>query len=328
MANPNLLTDIMSGMVEMAANPVIRSTDVVQNNTNGHTDDQQKRLSDGSEHHDHTYTVSVAGGEGRKRTSTSSSETEPPQQEPVAKRQKPAVSDKPKPNANDKQQADKNKKTDDPSKTKNSSKSSSSSRSSGSSSNSGISADIKSMKNSIAKLMQSVSTMAATVKTNSLAITSSEKKLQEMLEYEYEEPHESAHQMSDCEEGECSDTEQGHPASSGDSEAVRSEDTPGSSESCDLLDNFAKQFKMNVKEAPPINEKLAEVVDQMLSNGVDYESLAEKAKKYSQPKNVKMLNVTQVETPLWDAVFKETRSADIKLHRIQGNMIKALMPLY
>ena len=84
---------------------------------------------------------------------------------------------------------------------------------------------------------------------------------------------------------------------------------------------------MTEKCGPAVNEKLAEVVTNILANGIDSDTITEKSKAYERPQNMAMLDITRVEPLVWDIIQSDTRSADIKLQKIQASITRGLMPL-
>ena len=73
-------------------------------------------------------------------------------------------------------------------------------------------------------------------------------------------------------------------------------ETPKPNESgSGLMDKFAKEFKVSEKCGPAVNEKLAEVVTNILANGIDSDTVTEKSKAYKRPHNVAMPDITRVE---------------------------------
>ena len=93
------------------------------------------------------------------------------------------------------------------------------------------------------------------------------------------------------------------------------------------MDAFANEFNVTEKCGPAVNEKLAEVVTNILANGIDSDTITEKSKAYERPQNMAMLDTTRVEPLVWDNIQSDTRSADIKLQKIQAIITRGLMPL-
>ena len=94
-----------------------------------------------------------------------------------------------------------------------------------------------------------------------------------------------------------------------------------------LMDAFAIEFNVTEKCGPAVNEKLAEVVTNILANGIDSHTVTEKSKAYERPQNMAMLDITCVEPLVWDIIQSVTRSADIKLQKIQASITRGLIPL-
>ena len=74
-----------------------------------------------------------------------------------------------------------------------------------------------------------------------------------------------------------------------------------------LMDSFAKEFNVTEKYGPAVNEKLAEVVTNILANGIDSNTVTEKSKAYVRPQNMAMLDITRVEPLVWDIIQSDQR---------------------
>ena len=49
--------------------------------------------------------------------------------------------------------------------------------------------------------------------------------------------------------------------------------------------------------------------------------------RYNMPENCECLASTEVNHLIWDKLKPDTRSADIKLQRVQSNLVKGLIPV-
>ena len=49
--------------------------------------------------------------------------------------------------------------------------------------------------------------------------------------------------------------------------------------------------------------------------------------RYNTPENCECLSSTKVNHLIWDKLKPDTRSADIKLQRVQSNLVKGLIPI-
>ncbi|XP_028517175.1 uncharacterized protein LOC114575812 [Exaiptasia diaphana] len=57
------------------------------------------------------------------------------------------------------------------------------------------------------------------------------------------------------------------------------------------------------------------------------EVLTETQNRYNRPENCDCLETTKVNHLIWDKLKSETRSADIKLQRVQTNLVKGVIPI-
>ena len=110
-----------------------------------------------------------------------------------------------------------------------------------------------------------------------------------------------------------------------DSDALN--DSQNHSEEIEVLAGIADTFKLDAKKAPAVNEQVAKIVRGFMREKLSEDVLTDTQYRYKRPENCDCLETTKINHLFWDKLKPETRSADIKLHRIQGNLIKGVIPL-
>lgn len=81
------------------------------------------------------------------------------------------------------------------------------------------------------------------------------------------------------------------------------------------------------KCGPEVTENLAKVVDKLLRTKLTEEKLKEKQNLYFRPKNCEAMVPTRVNSEIWQQLLPHTRSQDIRMQKVQGLLLKGLMPL-
>ena len=95
-----------------------------------------------------------------------------------------------------------------------------------------------------------------------------------------------------------------------------------------LLSGIANDLKLDQKKAPAVNEQIAKIVQGLLREKLTEEVLTVTQNRYSPPENCECLTSTKVNHLIWDKLKSDTRSAaDIKLQRVQSNLVKGLVPI-
>ena len=95
----------------------------------------------------------------------------------------------------------------------------------------------------------------------------------------------------------------------------------------DLLSGIANDLKLDQKKAPAINEQIAKIVHGLMREKLTDEVLTATQNRYNTPENCECLTSTKVNHLIWDKLKPDTRSADIKLQRVQSNLVKGLIPV-
>ena len=91
-----------------------------------------------------------------------------------------------------------------------------------------------------------------------------------------------------------------------------------------LLDKLSRNMKSKENLARPVNASLAEIVNDLLSNGVSEDTVQEQKEKYCRPENCEFLKVPKVNEEIWQHALDAIRSKDLKLQNIQKNVLSSL----
>lgn len=93
------------------------------------------------------------------------------------------------------------------------------------------------------------------------------------------------------------------------------------------LAGIASSLKLGHKKAPPVNEQFAGILKEVMRVKLDDDVLLDTKNRYTRPENCQCLEPTQVNHLIWDKLKHETRSGDLKLQRIQANLLKGIIPI-
>lgn len=92
------------------------------------------------------------------------------------------------------------------------------------------------------------------------------------------------------------------------------------------LHDIAQSLQLEEKCSPKVAEQLANVVNGVMQTRLSDEVQAERLKAYQRPENCDSLVTVKVNPLIWEKLRSETRSADIKLQKVQTLIIKSVMP--
>ena len=95
----------------------------------------------------------------------------------------------------------------------------------------------------------------------------------------------------------------------------------------ELLSGIANDLKLDQKKAPALNEQIAKIVHGLLREKLKDEVLTATQNRYNTPENCDCLTSMKVNHVIWDKLKSDTRSVDIKLQRVQSNLVKGLVPV-
>ena len=71
---------------------------------------------------------------------------------------------------------------------------------------------------------------------------------------------------------------------------------------------------------------MAKIVQGLLRERLADEALTATQNRYNTPENCECLTSTKVNHLIWDKLKSDTRPADIKLQRVQSNLVQGLVP--
>lgn len=103
-------------------------------------------------------------------------------------------------------------------------------------------------------------------------------------------------------------------------------DTNDTDQASTSLDALLDEFNPEKAQGPPINEKLAVLINSLLKDGLTKEQLNMK-KDYLQPENCPTLDTPKVNNMLWAQLKQEPRNLDSGLQKGQGHLMSAIYAL-
>lgn len=106
----------------------------------------------------------------------------------------------------------------------------------------------------------------------------------------------------------------------------RAKTAPGSSDTS-TVDSLVTEVTEDEPTGPAISEKIAKVLDNILSSGLNEQVVKRRKESILRPSNTKLLAQTRVNTEIWDIASKPTRSMDARLQALQDTLVKGLIPL-
>ncbi|XP_068678583.1 uncharacterized protein [Montipora foliosa] len=95
----------------------------------------------------------------------------------------------------------------------------------------------------------------------------------------------------------------------------------------DFLDSLTQALLPNSKKSPDIEEKIATLVNNILTGELSQDSVKERGEKYPPPANCKYLTPTMVNEEIWDLLSRKNRSVDLASQRVQEPLIHGLSSL-
>ena len=102
---------------------------------------------------------------------------------------------------------------------------------------------------------------------------------------------------------------------------------PGEGTNNDFLDSLTQALLPNTKQSPNIEEKIAGLVNNILTGELSQDSVKERGKKYPPPANCKYLTATMVNEEIWDLLSRKNRSVDLAFQRVQEPLVHGLSSL-
>ena len=92
----------------------------------------------------------------------------------------------------------------------------------------------------------------------------------------------------------------------------------------DFLDSLTQALLPNSKTSPDIEEKIATLVNNILTGESSQDSVKERGEKYPAPANCKYLTTTMVNEEIWDLLSRKNRSVDLAFQHVQEPLIHGL----
>ena len=92
-----------------------------------------------------------------------------------------------------------------------------------------------------------------------------------------------------------------------------------------VLTGLAQFYGESENVAADIDEQLANIVGGLTANKLAEDKLRDKLEAYARPGNCPGLVVARVNPEIWDKLSPGTRSADIKLQRVQNSTVQAMV---
>lgn len=92
-------------------------------------------------------------------------------------------------------------------------------------------------------------------------------------------------------------------------------DTSGSSNSAQILDDLVHELENTEQCGPPIQQKLADLMDTICKTGMQYDKVTERIKDSLRPSNCNGLSPAKVNTDIWNSLRNDTRHKDLRYQR-------------
>ena len=117
-------------------------------------------------------------------------------------------------------------------------------------------------------------------------------------------------------------------SSSGQSpKSPRNNSRPDEGTNNDFLDRLTQALLPNSKKSPDVEEKIAGLVNNILTGELSQDSVKERGEKYPPTANCKYLTATMVNEEIWDLLSRKNRSVDLAFQRVQEPLIHGLSSL-
>ena len=90
---------------------------------------------------------------------------------------------------------------------------------------------------------------------------------------------------------------------------------------------LAKEYQVEEETGPKLDDKLADLLKNLITNKSSDERLKAKMEAYPKPQNCEPMQAPRINPEIWSKLKPGTRSRDIKMQRSQTKLMKALIPL-
>ena len=95
----------------------------------------------------------------------------------------------------------------------------------------------------------------------------------------------------------------------------------------DVIDSLRQTLLPNPKQSPPIGEKIASLLNKILTGELSSETLKTKAEQYPAPDNCKHLTTVLVNEEIWDLMARKTKTVDLAFQKVQEPLVQGLSAL-
>ena len=94
-----------------------------------------------------------------------------------------------------------------------------------------------------------------------------------------------------------------------------------------MVDSLTQAFTTSKVTSPAIEDKIAELIDNMLIGELSAETVKERVKKHPPPENCKFLAVTMMNEEIWDLLPRKSRTVDLAFQRVQEPLLQGISAL-
>ena len=109
--------------------------------------------------------------------------------------------------------------------------------------------------------------------------------------------------------------------------AAKPSSCPDSGSQDDILKSLTQAFVQTKEKSPAIAEKIAGLIDNMVTGGLSPNTIKERVEKYPPPEIYKFLSTTTVNEEIWDLLPRCSRTVDLAFQRVQEPLVQGLSAL-
>ena len=95
----------------------------------------------------------------------------------------------------------------------------------------------------------------------------------------------------------------------------------------DIIDSLTQALKSKPKKSPPIDAKIASLVDDNLTEDLSADMAREKGEKYAPPENCKHLQAITINEEIWDLMSRKNKLIDLAFQKVQEPLVEDLLAL-
>ena len=95
----------------------------------------------------------------------------------------------------------------------------------------------------------------------------------------------------------------------------------------DILEEITTDCVAPDDTSPKINEKLAKLIDMLLSEKQSEQLVEKRNKAYLRPENCKCAKVPKMNPEIWNALPTYARNNDSGLQKAQADVVKSVLPV-